>query len=181
MNQTLADFEDGLLAGRLGEFAELGAGELDELGRGRTAGPPLNQGEHRQPFRSEGAARFQIHPQRDRIAAGSSDVLFGARFPYGVNLYLTGEIDEAALTGALNDWGRKNGAMKESDPNLTGEDVREGLTAIVSVKLVEPLRRRLPRLPRWARELPIRGVAIVLSSRIFTGPSVGSSSERALA
>jgi DNA gyrase subunit B len=44
----------------------------------------------------------------------------------------------AALTGALNDWGRKNGAMKESDPNLTGEDVREGLTAIISVKLVDP-------------------------------------------
>ena len=44
----------------------------------------------------------------------------------------------AALTSALNDWGRKNGAMKESDPNLTGEDVREGLTAIISVKLVDP-------------------------------------------
>ena len=44
----------------------------------------------------------------------------------------------AALTSSLNDWGRKNGAIKESDPNLTGEDVREGLTAVVSVKLEDP-------------------------------------------
>ena len=38
----------------------------------------------------------------------------------------------------INDYGRKSGAIKSSDQNLTGEDVREGLTAIVSVKLVEP-------------------------------------------
>ena len=44
----------------------------------------------------------------------------------------------AALTSSLNDWGRKNGAVKDSDPNLTGEDVREGLTAVISVKLVDP-------------------------------------------
>ena len=44
----------------------------------------------------------------------------------------------AALTSSLNDWGRKNGAIKDNDPNLTGEDVREGLTAVISVKLVDP-------------------------------------------
>jgi DNA gyrase subunit B len=44
----------------------------------------------------------------------------------------------AALTRSLNDHGRKVGALKEADPNLTGEDVREGLTAIISVKLPEP-------------------------------------------
>ena len=43
-----------------------------------------------------------------------------------------------ALTSSLNDWGRKNGAIKDNDPNLTGEDVREGLTAVISVKLVDP-------------------------------------------
>ncbi|NLD58190.1 MAG: DNA topoisomerase (ATP-hydrolyzing) subunit B [Clostridiales bacterium] len=43
-----------------------------------------------------------------------------------------------ALTRVINDYGRKNGILKPSDQNLTGEDVREGLTAIVSVKLVEP-------------------------------------------
>jgi DNA gyrase subunit B len=42
------------------------------------------------------------------------------------------------LTRTLNDYARKNGFLKENDDNLTGEDVREGLTAIISVKLPEP-------------------------------------------
>jgi len=44
----------------------------------------------------------------------------------------------SALTRALNDYARKNKSLKEDDPNLTGDDVREGLTAIVSVKVHEP-------------------------------------------
>ena len=44
----------------------------------------------------------------------------------------------SALTRVVNDYGRKAGILKASDQNLTGEDIREGLTAIVSVKLVEP-------------------------------------------
>ena len=44
----------------------------------------------------------------------------------------------AALTSSLNDWARKAGILKEADSNLSGDDVREGLTAVVSVKLVEP-------------------------------------------
>jgi DNA gyrase subunit B len=44
----------------------------------------------------------------------------------------------AALTRTLNDYARKTGLLKESDPNFTGEDVREGLTAVISVKLPEP-------------------------------------------
>jgi len=43
-----------------------------------------------------------------------------------------------ALTRVLNDYARKNKFIKDEDPNLTGEDVREGLTAIISVKLAEP-------------------------------------------
>ncbi len=42
-----------------------------------------------------------------------------------------------ALTRVLNDYARKYGFLKEADKNLTGEDVREGLTAIISVKLKE--------------------------------------------
>ncbi|HEX7104292.1 MAG TPA: DNA topoisomerase (ATP-hydrolyzing) subunit B [Nitrolancea sp.] len=45
---------------------------------------------------------------------------------------------KAALTRTINDYARKNGFLKETDENLSGEDVREGLTAIVSVKLPEP-------------------------------------------
>ena len=44
----------------------------------------------------------------------------------------------SALTRSLNDYARKNKMIKEDDPNLTGEDVREGLTAVISVKLPEP-------------------------------------------
>ena len=44
----------------------------------------------------------------------------------------------SALTRSLNDYGRKANLLKETDLNLTGEDVREGLTAIISVKLPEP-------------------------------------------
>jgi len=43
-----------------------------------------------------------------------------------------------ALTRILNDYGRKNGYFGKDDDNLTGDDVREGLTAIVSVKIREP-------------------------------------------
>ncbi|MFC1938012.1 DNA topoisomerase (ATP-hydrolyzing) subunit B [Chloroflexota bacterium] len=44
----------------------------------------------------------------------------------------------SALTRVLNDYAHKSKLLKEGDPNLTGEDVREGLTAIISVKLREP-------------------------------------------
>ncbi len=44
----------------------------------------------------------------------------------------------AALTRTLNDYARKNNLIKEGDQSLSGDDVREGLTAIISVKLAEP-------------------------------------------
>jgi len=44
----------------------------------------------------------------------------------------------AALTSSLNDWAHKAGVLKDSDGNLSGDDVREGLTAVISVKLTEP-------------------------------------------
>jgi DNA gyrase subunit B len=44
----------------------------------------------------------------------------------------------SALTRALNDYARKNKFLKEDEPNLVGDDIREGLTAIISVKLTEP-------------------------------------------
>jgi DNA gyrase subunit B len=44
----------------------------------------------------------------------------------------------AALTRSLNDYARRASILKDSDANLSGDDVREGLTAVISVKLVEP-------------------------------------------
>ena len=43
-----------------------------------------------------------------------------------------------AITKTFNDYARKNKLLKESEPNLSGDDIREGLTAIVSVKIEEP-------------------------------------------
>lgn len=43
-----------------------------------------------------------------------------------------------ALTSVINEYARKNGIIKEKEGNLTGDDIREGLTAVVSVKLADP-------------------------------------------
>ena len=43
-----------------------------------------------------------------------------------------------ALTRVVNQYARKSGAIKEKDPNLSGDDVREGLTAVISVRLFKP-------------------------------------------
>ncbi len=45
---------------------------------------------------------------------------------------------KTAITKVVNDYARKNGMIKDNDKNLSGEDVREGLTAIISVKLSNP-------------------------------------------
>ena len=45
---------------------------------------------------------------------------------------------KTALTRAINDYAKKFGLLKENDKNFSGEDVREGLTAVISVKLSEP-------------------------------------------
>ncbi|HUC86850.1 MAG TPA: toprim domain-containing protein, partial [Candidatus Saccharimonadales bacterium] len=44
----------------------------------------------------------------------------------------------SAITRVINDYARKNGLVKEKEESLTGEDVREGMTAVISVKLPEP-------------------------------------------
>lgn len=45
---------------------------------------------------------------------------------------------KTALTRVMNDYGRRFGHLKESDKNLSGDDIREGLTAVISVKISEP-------------------------------------------
>ncbi|MGP4059670.1 DNA topoisomerase (ATP-hydrolyzing) subunit B [Halobacillus sp. H74] len=45
---------------------------------------------------------------------------------------------KTGLTRVINDYARKNNMFKETDPNLTGDDVREGLTAIISIKHPDP-------------------------------------------
>ncbi len=62
-------------------------------------------------------------------------------FANTINTHEGGTHDEgfrAALTTTINKYARKAGLLKDKEDNLTGDDVREGLTAIVSVKLREP-------------------------------------------
>ncbi|WJY26778.1 DNA topoisomerase (ATP-hydrolyzing) subunit B [Sporosarcina trichiuri] len=62
-------------------------------------------------------------------------------FANNINTYEGGTHEsgfKTALTRVINDYARKNGLLREADPNLTGDDVREGLTAIVSVKHPDP-------------------------------------------
>jgi len=64
-----------------------------------------------------------------------------ATFANTINTHEGGTHEEgfrAALTSTINGYARAGALLKEKDPNLTGDDVREGLTAIVSVKLREP-------------------------------------------
>ncbi len=62
-------------------------------------------------------------------------------FANNINTYEGGTHEvgfKTALTRVINDYARKNGIFKESDANLSGEDVREGLTAIISIKHPDP-------------------------------------------
>jgi DNA gyrase subunit B len=64
-----------------------------------------------------------------------------ATFANTINTHEGGTHEEgfrAALTSTINRYARAGALLKEKDPNLSGDDVREGLTAIVSVKLREP-------------------------------------------
>ncbi len=76
------------------------------------------------------------------IALQYADDMSSRVFPFANNIYnseggthITGF--KTALTRTLNAYGRKNNVLKESEENLTGDDVLEGLTAVVSVKLRE--------------------------------------------
>lgn len=85
----------------------------------------------------------QIEDNQIEAAIQYTDTYNESTFTFANNIntvdggtHLTGF--RTALTRTLNDFGRKNNVLKEADPNLTGDDTREGLTAIVSVKLAEP-------------------------------------------
>jgi DNA gyrase subunit B len=62
-------------------------------------------------------------------------------FANNINTHEGGTHEEGfrkALTRAINDFGRARNVLKEKDDNLTGEDVREGLTAVISAKVRQP-------------------------------------------
>lgn len=78
----------------------------------------------------EVALRYTSDVQGDELAFANNVIN-----PEG-GMHLTGF--RSALTRTLNDYARKNNFLKEKDGTLTGEDVREGLTVVISIKLREP-------------------------------------------
>lgn len=85
---------------------------------------------------------------------------------------------KTALTRVLNDYAKKFGFLKENDKNLSGEDVREGLTAVISVKLTEPQFEGQTKTKLGNTE--VRGIVEsilgeVVSEFLEENPSVGKS------
>ncbi|MEG0774862.1 DNA topoisomerase (ATP-hydrolyzing) subunit B [Clostridium sp.] len=85
---------------------------------------------------------------------------------------------KTALTRVLNDYAKKFGFLKENDKNLSGEDVREGLTAVISVKLTDPQFEGQTKTKLGNTE--VRGivetiVADTVSAFLEENPSVGKS------
>jgi DNA gyrase subunit B len=90
---------------------------------------------------------FYVHKEQEGIAVETAfqytNDIQGKEISFANNIHtpeggmhLTGF--RTALTRTLNDYARKNNYIKEKEDNLTGDDVREGLTAVISVKLKEP-------------------------------------------
>jgi DNA gyrase subunit B len=102
----------------------------------------LNRGRivrHRQPVYFSKAVNSTIVEAALQYNEGFTETVFS--FANCVNTidggtHITGF--RSALTRALNDYAHKSKLLKEDEPNLVGEDVREGLTAVISVKLHEP-------------------------------------------
>ena len=151
------EFDYATLAERLRETAFLTRGLkielIDERGAGAAGHLPL-RGRHR---------RLRRPPQREQGPAAPKTVYFEGEtdegmvevamqwnssyqesvFSFANNIntheggsHLSGF--RSALTRTLNAYARGKGLLKEKDENLTGDDVREGLTAVISVKLQDP-------------------------------------------
>ena len=155
-DEVVFDFE--VLKNRLRETAFLTKGlwiELEDLRPGQ---------EQKEVFHYEGGIREFVaysnqnkEPLYDKImyAEGMKDdvyveVAFQHNDSYNENMFtFVNNVNtpeggthlagfRMAFTQVLNDYARKNGFLKDNEKNLTGEDVREGLTAVISVKIREP-------------------------------------------
>ena len=98
---------------------------------------------NRKPLHAPFTVARQVNGSLVEVAIQYTDAYGDSMYTFANNIntvdggtHLTGF--RSALTRMLNDYARKANLLKESDQNLTGDDVREGLTAIVSVKLEEP-------------------------------------------
>ena len=151
-------FDYDILANRLRELAYLNrklrvtiTDERDDEGRTDTyyyEGGIKSYVEHlnkkKEPIHEE---PIYVEGEKDGISieiamqynSGYAENLFS--FANNINTYEGGTHEsgfKTALTRVVNDYGRKKGSLKEGDQNLSGDDVREGLTAIISIKHPDP-------------------------------------------
>ncbi|QMV42197.1 DNA topoisomerase (ATP-hydrolyzing) subunit B [Cohnella cholangitidis] len=94
---------------------------------------------HEQPIYVEGSKDYIQCEIAMQYNDGYSENLYS--FANNINTHEGGTHEsgfKSALTRIINDYARKSGFLKESESNLSGDDVREGLTAIISVKIPEP-------------------------------------------
>ncbi|MDD4791828.1 MAG: DNA topoisomerase (ATP-hydrolyzing) subunit B [Firmicutes bacterium] len=146
------------LASRLREFAFLSAGVKlvlkDERGDEYREAVFEYEGGIRSFVEYINRAKDPVHPDVIYVAKDLDKVTVEAAIQYndgyGENMlcfanyvntteggtHLSGF--RSALTRSINDYARKSGLLKENDDNLTGDDVREGITAVLSVKLEDP-------------------------------------------
>ncbi|HAN86754.1 MAG TPA: DNA topoisomerase (ATP-hydrolyzing) subunit B [Firmicutes bacterium] len=146
------------LASRLREFAFLSAGVKlilkDERGEEYREAAFEYEGGIRSFVEYINRAKDPVHPDVIYVAKELEAVTVEAAIQYndgyGENMlcfanyvntteggtHLSGF--RSALTRSINDYARKSGLLKENDDNLTGDDVREGITAVLSVKLEDP-------------------------------------------
>ena len=84
----------------------------------------------------------------------------------------------AAVTRTINDYARRSGLLKDSDPNFTGDDTREGLTAIISVKHPDPQfesQTKVKLMNAEVQTLTQQVVVEAFSSFLEENPSAGKS------
>jgi DNA gyrase subunit B len=151
------EFRFETLANRMREMAFLNAGLritlVDERGEGKSevyqyAGGirdfvahinATKEPVHPQIIYFEGQANSHYAEVAMQWNSSYNDAV--STFANTINTHEGGTHEEgfrAALTSTINRYARASALLKEKDPNLSGDDVREGLTAIVSVKLREP-------------------------------------------
>jgi len=130
-----------------------------------------------EPFYAEGESKGVSVEIAVQYNDGFASNLFS--FANNIHTYEGGTHEvgfRTGLTRAINDYARKSNIFKESDPNLTGEDVREGMTAIVSIKHPNPQFEGQTKTKLGNSE--VRTVAESIFSEAFStflmeNPSVG--------
>ena len=150
------EFQSDILTGRLRELAFLNAG-LEIIYRHVREGKDITYcytGGVAEFVKYLNRSKDVLHPEPVMVTGVKDDVIAEIALQYNdgyattlysfannINTHEGGTHEagfKTALTRVINDYGRKAGVLKENDSNLTGDDVREGLTAIVSVKVTEP-------------------------------------------